>query len=954
MHPQFRRVHYIVAGVAFLAAFVTYLCTMQPTIPFWDCGEFIASAAKLQVSHPPGAPLWMLVGHVAAWLVPVMDIAAKYNVLSALCGALSSMLLYLVAVKVIRIWRKEPISISDAIIHFGGAFIAALSFTWSDSVWFNSNEFIVFSPGLLFIAIMIWLAMIWHERADQPGNERYLMLIAFMIGLSMGVHQMSMLAFFPVWAIVFYRHWGKITMRSFLSMLALGILFFVYIFKVVLSGLVSWAGSGMGVVSLVIIIGIIGGIYYTSRPDSDLKDRRGILNLLLWGGAMVLLGFSVYTYVMIRGGQNTPIDEGAPNTFSKLSEYIGREQYGTVSLSDEIEHRRLPKESGAYKPETWENYSSDADFFWQYQTRDMFLRYLAWNFIGRNGDYQGANVAFDKTWALPFFLGLFGIYLQFKRDPRRGMVFLLAFLVMGLFTAWYQDQQDPQPRERDYFYVGAFWVYAMWVGIGAVGIMEWFREKYSSWNTRKMSYGLAGAFGLLVLFGPINQCIGLGGLLQGESFKKSSKWAEYSRKHNWIPFEYAYNILQSCEPNAILFTYGDNDTFPLWCIQDAYGIRRDVRIVQLQLATMMWNIKQLKTDNAWGGKAITLTNFTDEILKLSDDEAYKKLEWNPSPVNMPISAETARWISGDPRASATVFNWVPKFVMPSDQVVLDIIKNNLGTRPICYSVTVPENTRAGLNKYLIYEGLTARVTPFEQPVDQNGLGGSIQPARFSEAVFHVPSKPHSEPDRGMILHTYADPEANWSSLDDEYSLSYRYEFIRLANWDVTQGNMEEARRALDSMEVRVPLSRIPLDYSFSSFVADLADKSGDWPIMKQYAAAGVNALKQQLQNPDSHESSSGFQASFELANLEMRSGDYAQARRDFETLITQSKTEQQSYLRLKALECGARKLESERQYDSAYREFSEILGVYGPSTAAGPELQDVRTHLAFDSAMRGK
>ncbi len=746
MPSQFKRIHYIFAGSAFAVGLFTYFQTMQPTIPFWDCGEFIAAAAKLEVSHPPGAPLWILLGHVGAWLVPIADLAARYNMLSALCGSLSAMFLYLVGVKVIRIWRGEPASIMDVILHFGAALIGALSFVWSDSVWFNSNEFIVFSPGLLLIALIIWLAMVWNERADEPGNERYLMLIAFLIGLSMGVHQMSMLAFFPVWAIVYYRHWKKLTIGNFLAMQVLGILVFGYIFKIVLSGLVSWAGSGLGILSLAIIVGIVFGIYYTSKEQPDLKDRRTFLNLLLWGGAMIFLGYTTYAYIMIRAEKNPPMNEGAPSTFSKLAEYIGREQYGEVSIADEFIHRRLPQQQGDH-PNTWNNYTSDGDFFWRYQTNWMFNRYLGWNFIGRDGDFQGAGVDFSKTWAIAFALGLFGIYWHFKRDPRRGMVFLLAFLVMGIFTCWYQNQQDPQPRERDYFYVGAFWVFAMWVGIGSLGIMEILKERWASWNKRKLTFGLGITATLLFIIGPINQCIGLAGLLQGQSFKKSSKWAEYSRKHNWVPFEYAYNILQSCEPNAILFTYGDNDTFPLWCMQDLYGIRRDVRIVQLQLVTMMWNVKQLKTDNDWGAKAITLTTFTDNLLKLSDDDVYKQLNWTPAPLNMPISAETARWISGDSTAPATVFNWTPKFVLPSDQVVLDIIKNNISTRPICYSVTVPEDARAGLNKYLIYEGLTARVIPFEQPADQNGLGGSIQPERFAEAVFQrtIPSLFRAKP-----------------------------------------------------------------------------------------------------------------------------------------------------------------------------------------------------------------
>ncbi|HEY3875143.1 MAG TPA: hypothetical protein VGM92_06675, partial [Candidatus Kapabacteria bacterium] len=641
--------------------------------------------------------------------------------------------------------------------------------------------------------------------------------------------------------------------------------------------------------------------------------------------------------------------------FAKLDEYISRSQYGTVTFADELFHRRLPQESGAYKPETWNNYSSDLDFFWQYQTRDMYLRYLAWNFIGREGDYQGARPDVSKTWAIPFMLGLWGLYSHFKRDPKRALVFLAAFLIMGLFTAWFQDQQDPQPRERDYFYVGSFWIFAMWIGIASTAAMEWVKEKYAQREPGKLTLALGGTFAALILFGPINQCVGLMGMVTGQPFAKSSKWAEYSRHRDYIPYEYAYNILQSCEPNAILFTYGDNDTFPLWCLQDVYAIRRDVRIVQLQLVTMMWNVKQLKTDNDWGAKAIKLTAFSDALLKLpTDDDVYKQLDWSPKPVNIPISAETARWISGDSTAPAVLFDWTPKFVMPSDQVVLDIIKNNITTRPICYSVTVPEDARAGLNSYLIYEGLTARVTPLKQPADNNGLGGSVQPSRFSEVLFHTPVQAQSTPDRGMILRTYADPASNRSGMDDEYSLSYRYEFIRFANWCMTNNRQLDARRALDTMEARIPLARIPVDYSFASFIADIADKVGDWPIMQQYAAAGAKGIGELLQNPESKESESGFQGQYELANLDMRAGNFAAAKRVFQTLSTSSETDEQSFVKLKLEECDARQLESEKKYDTAYRLFSQVISSYGPAEGAGDNLQDLKTHLALNSMEMGK
>lgn len=225
---QNKTIHYTLAALSFLVAAGTYLTTMQPSIPFWDCGEFLGAAATLGISHPPGAPMWTLAGRILSMPMPFADPAAKMNALSALCGALAAMFLYLTTVRIIRVWRGNPQSTSDIIMHFGGAFIAALAFTWSDSVWFNSNEFIVFAPGLLFISIIIWLGMIWHENAEAPGSEKYLLLIFYLIGLSMGAHQMSMLAFFPVWVIVYYKHWPKMSVGKWLEMLVTGLIAFLF------------------------------------------------------------------------------------------------------------------------------------------------------------------------------------------------------------------------------------------------------------------------------------------------------------------------------------------------------------------------------------------------------------------------------------------------------------------------------------------------------------------------------------------------------------------------------------------------------------------------------------------------------------------------------------------------------------------------------------------------------
>ncbi len=288
-----------------------------------------------------------------------------------------------------------------------------------------------------------------------------------------------------------------------------------------------------------------------------------------------------------------------------------------------------------------------------------------------------------------------------------------------------------------------------------------------------------------------------------------------------------------------------------------------------------------------------------------------------------------------------------------DQVVLDIIKNNLGDRPICYSVTVPENSRAGLNKYLIFEGMTARVTPFEQPPDNTGIGGSVQPVRYAASAFHYPTKAHAEPDRGTILHSYSDPSSHLSAMDEEYAMTYRSEFIRLSNWYLNHNDPANARRALDTMEARVPIGRIDMDYSFASFIADLADKSGDWPLLKKYAAFGAQKLRDQLRDADFRENASGgMDPEYQLANLEMRAGNLATARKEFEALRGQAKPQQAPFFQLKIDEVDARQLEAEKKYDTAYRKFSQILNSYAPSQASGQDLQDLRNHVMYDSLQR--
>ncbi len=477
---QNKHIHYALAALSFIVAAGTYLTTMQPSIPFWDCGEFLGAAATLGISHPPGAPFLTFAGRILSMPMPFADPAAKMNALLALWGAFAAMFLYLSTVRIIRFWRGNPQSTSDQIMQYGAALLAALSFTWSDSVWFNSNEFIVFAPGLFFISIIIWLGLIWYEHADAPGSEKYLLLIFYLIGLSIGAHQMSMLAFFPVWVIVYYKHWPKMTVGKWAEMLVTGTVGFLFIFLVVLTGIVGWLGGAkQGTLTWIAALSSIGFVIYYWQKNQPLAK------LVLTGAGLVFLGYTTYAMVMVRAEQQPPMDQHHPSTFGEsgasdgLYNYISRAQYGEAREFPRRNDDPSSKDDPMHGP-TWSTdksscgapYTSDADFFWRYQVDHMYFRYLEWNFIGRAKDVQDAGVDWTHTLGIPFIVGLFGIYWHFRRDPKRALAMMAGFLIMGILTALYQNQQDAQPRERDYFYVGAFWVFAMWIGIGVTGIME--------------------------------------------------------------------------------------------------------------------------------------------------------------------------------------------------------------------------------------------------------------------------------------------------------------------------------------------------------------------------------------------------------------------------------------------------------------------------------------------------
>ncbi|MDP4219647.1 MAG: DUF2723 domain-containing protein, partial [Bacteroidota bacterium] len=796
-----KRNHYIFAGIAFFVAFFTYLLTMQPSISFWDCGEFAAAAAGLQIGHPPGSPLWTIIGRVAIMLPTFADHVARYNLFSVLASALSILLLYLTTARLIKLWRGEPKSFADELTTYGGALIAALAYCFTDSFWFNALECEVYAFGSLFISIIPWLMLVWYDHAEEEHSEKYLLLVSYVIGLSLGVHQLALLAVFPCFMLIYYRRRKETSVTSWFAMVLSSCVAFIIAFKLVLSELVELLGGGAintayGVLGAAVVVWtynvstkataskekgyfgvskrtytqiglaffsryIIGGIVGKMNPSpspmiSQLtgyalivgtivgiiysqREKKALLNLSLWSVFLLFMGYSTYYMIIVRAGQEPPMNQHHASTFKTITEFINRDQYGyRPPWPRQVSDPSTPDEQNP----TMTNYTGNWDFFWKYQTNEMYNRYLLWNFVGRVNQADGAGVDWSKTWGIPFILGLFGLYWHFKRDPKRALTILGAFILFGWATAWYQNQQDPQPRERDYFYVGAFYLYAMWIGIGATGVIEMLRAKKKKEGDDEEELPIVTGEGNVALIGgtlmaamilvPLNQCIGLAGMATGKTFDQSSKWREYSRAHNNIPLEYAYNVLQSCDQDAILFTAGDNDTFPLWCAQDVYGIRRDVRIVNLSLGNMSWYIKQLKKD-VWGvGKKIDLPGIEDKMLDLPEDGpgGLNYFAGKAQIENIKVNAATMQRFTGNPNAKDTVMTW--KFrgemqrgqddyiFMVADQLVRSIVEGNINVRPIYFAPFVQDNYMVGLRQFIVSEGMSQRVTP----VVQTG-GGSL-------------------------------------------------------------------------------------------------------------------------------------------------------------------------------------------------------------------------------------
>ena len=909
----------LVAAAVFLYALVLYWTTMAETTPFWDSGEFIAISNGLQVSHPPGAPFYMLVGRFFSMFSGIFSglspepIAYAVNLVSVLCSALTILLAHLVILRLVRIWKGHPDTwtpVQRIAAHAGGV-IGALAFAATDSFWFNAVEAEVYAMSMLFTALVVWLALVWRDatraeeaalraRGEHPFGlhaDRYLVAIAYLFGLAIGVHLLNVLTLFFIALIIYFQkvEAPDATMGQRIKGIALTALASAALFLVIYPGVVQilpdLAGkSGAPVLFLVALVAALVGLVWWTQ-----KTKHPVLNLLALTITMVMIGYSSYAVIFIRSAADPPIDENDPETTEAIVSYLKREQYGSTplltgqSFNDrtgqiDVREKTFPRRYSTEPShlQKYAEYSSDMDYFVSYQLGHMYWRYFMWQFVGKAGDYQDAGwisglggkgdmatltpserAGRNGYWGLPLLLGLLGLAFHFSRDWRRALAVLVLFLITGVGIIVYLNQYPFQPRERDYAYVASFFAFSLWIGIGATGLIQLATEALAS---SAATVKRAAAIGLAALM-----FVAVPGWMAVENYD------DHDRSGRRIATDFARNLLESTAPNAILFTNGDNDTFPLWYLQEVEGIRRDVRVVNLSLLQTPWYVKQLKNQSSRESAPIPMT-MTDEQV---DRIAASRFE--PQQVSLPVDPRAfvderiAGRVdtSGMPRQmtwqlNGRAFGEGVNVLYPNDIAVLDILKavaEEGWTRPVYFASTVAPDSELDLQPFFQNEGLARRIVPIRR--DTGDPDGVVVPEIVADRLSKFEFRGLNDPD---VYH-----DENARNMAD----GYRTRFATIAMSLAQQGREDEALELLDRIREAVPAETIPSGFGSLYTLAQAYMNAGQpertVEILRDAEALAFDQLAQAERSGDRQQQSTAVQYLTFIQQSYLMSGMYEEA-----------------------------------------------------------------------------
>jgi len=927
-----RKPETLAGWLVFLIAFVVYAMTVERTGSLWDCGEFITGAYKLEVVHPPGAPLFMIVGRMFTWVAEIIsndpaDIAFAVNLMSGMVSAFAAMFVCWSTITLGRlalIGRNQEPDTAESYALAGSGLVAGLASAFCISIWFSAVEGEVYAMSTMFTAMTLWAVIKWYglpEGSDYPDakyNDRWLVLAIFTAGLSAGVHLLSLLTF-PALALFYYfKKYKNVTFLGMVIASIVGLVFIVFIQNVIISGIPTlWAlmdrvavnGFGMPFHSgLLFVLLIVGGLIYGGLKYAHIT-QNGLAQKLIVAASLVVIGFSIFGVIVIRADANTPINMNNPDDAMRLLPYLNREQYGERALlrgpnftasplkvDEEPRYGRVgdgyeivdKKISYVYadkdkvlfprmsdgsqgrpnlyrqwidKKQGEPTFLDNMKFMFSYQFGWMYFRYFMWNFAGKQNAEQGfyswnkksghwmsgikpldearlynmdelptsmaKHQGTNKYYLLPLLFGLLGLFFHAKNRGQDFMGLLALFIITGLGIIVYSNQPPNEPRERDYVLVGSFFTFAMWIGMAVLALFEIYRERVKN----NLPVGAIAA-SAIVLVAPF--------LMGFQNFD------DMSRKHHTGARDYANNFLQSCDKNAIIFTYGDNDTYPLWYAQEVENIRRDVRVVNLSLIAVDWYINQLNRKvNDSPPIKLTLTpdairgykrnqvfvdpykngprmNIADAIKFVNEDnpvpvssgrtlESYLPTSKFSIPVNRNLIRQNNVVKDLGNVVDAINFDINKSYVLKGDLAVMDIIANNAWERPIYFAVTVRQESLLGLDNYLQMEGLGLKLIPVQagkDPLVPGVLGkGRVDADKVYDNVMNKFMWGNFDKYELFVDKSYA-PSVQ----------SHRYMILRAVQEFIRRGENAKAIELCDKYFEAFPNMNFPYDYNSFYFI----------------------------------------------------------------------------------------------------------------------------------------
>ena len=956
---DFKKLNNIVGWCVFAIATIVYFLTMEPTVSWWDCGEYISTANKLQVGHPPGAPTFQLIGRFFTLFAfgDVTKVAMMINVMSCLCSSFTILFLFWTISMLV-----QKLKLSDFAVLAASA-VGALSYTFTDSFWFNAVEGEVYAMSSLLTAITFWAILKWEKVSEEPNHYRWLILIAYIIGLSIGVHLLNLLTIPAIVYIVYFKKYS-FSWKGFIWSGVIAIALTGFIQVILIPAIVSLAGDfelffvntigapfnfGTIFYFVLIIALIVWGLWYTS------KTNKPIWNTIVLSLMFILIGYSSFFMLVIRANANTPINENEPKDAISMLSYLKREQYGSWPLLygpyymakpyDMTEgtpiyykdHKKgkyveIAKNPGEYLyddnvmtifPRMWngtkKNFTSTYEryidksnmrvttqkrsdgtservmiptfgqnirFFLDYQCGWMFWRYFMWNFVGRQNDTEGQGElehgnwicgigfiddmrlgsqqdlprtmqsdACTKFYFLPLILGLIGLFYQLKKDVKNCWVVFLLFFMTGIAIIMYLNQTPYQPRERDYSYAGAFYAFAIWMGFGLLGVIEGIQKVVKN-------QGVAAKVATVLCL-----CVPILMAEQG--------WTSHNRSGKTSALDWGKNYLTALPENSVIFTRGDNDTFPLWYVQEVEGYRTDVRVCNFMLSSGYWYVHQMGR-KIYNSEKMPLSLTPDQYNNGVNEPVYIQ-EVIAGPVELKDAIDFVR--SEDPRTKATdmsgkKINYLPtrklkitvnkekvlangivpesmkdqivdeivwtisdkvSYLTKNELMLLDFMATNDWERCVYFTSLSDISNILGIDKYLHQQGLSHRFMPVEAPDYYKGAGGVFIDGSYDLLVNNSRWGRLNEP--GVTV----DPESR-------RNMSFiKMAYMRLAQSFVNRDRYQEAIVVMDKCQEFFPDEKVPYGFYYEGYFPELYYKAGAIDkgddVLKKIAANAADELR---------------------------------------------------------------------------------------------------------------